>query len=152
MISCKIANAGKYDLIIPSGWWHEEHPLRNIADPTRWVFEEAKCHAHVEDEAVADMLKWDETVAYDEKVQYVGRIEMRTKEEYIWKCCQSHTGSIRTFLKRKRRQCWHLEGPLITPSTSRKGKNPHGARFTRYRHTCWTNWINTLRQCWHRAK
>jgi len=75
MISCEIANAGRYDLIIPFGWWHDEHPLKNIADPRTWVFEEAKCHAHIEDEAVADLFDWDETVAYDEEAQYVRRIE-----------------------------------------------------------------------------
>ena len=31
MVSCEIANAGKYDMIIPFGWWHEEHPIKNIA-------------------------------------------------------------------------------------------------------------------------
>jgi len=75
MIACEIANAGRYDLSIPYGWWHDEHPLKNIADPRQWAFEEAKCHAHIEDEAVADMFEWDETVAYDEGAQYVGRIE-----------------------------------------------------------------------------
>jgi len=75
MISCEIANAGRYDLIIPFGWWHDEHPLKNIADPSKWVFEEAKCHAHLEDEVVADMFEWDETVAYHEEAQYLGRIE-----------------------------------------------------------------------------
>jgi len=34
-----------------------------------------ECHAHIEDEAVADLVEWDETVAYDEEAQYVGRIE-----------------------------------------------------------------------------
>jgi len=57
MISCQVANAGKYHLIIRFGWWHNEHPVRNIADPTRWVFEEAKCHAHIEAEAVADLFE-----------------------------------------------------------------------------------------------
>jgi len=75
MNSCEITNAGRYDLIIPFGWWHDEHPLNNIADPHKWAFEEAKCHAHIEDEAVADMFEWDETVAYDEEAQYVGWIE-----------------------------------------------------------------------------
>jgi len=75
MISCEIANAGRYYLIIPFGWWHDEHPLKNIADPGKWAFEESKCHAHIEDEAVADMFESDETVAYDEGAQYVGRIE-----------------------------------------------------------------------------
>ena len=31
IVSCEIANAGKYDMIIPFGWWHEEHPIKNIA-------------------------------------------------------------------------------------------------------------------------
>jgi len=77
MISCEIANAGSYGLIIPFGWWHDDHPLKNIAYPTKWVFEEAKCHAHIEDEAVADLFEWDETVAYDEEAQYVGWIERK---------------------------------------------------------------------------
>jgi len=75
MISCKVANAGKYDLIIACGWWHDEHPLKNITEPSIWVFEEAKCHAHIEDEAVADVFEGDETMAYDEEAQYVGQIE-----------------------------------------------------------------------------
>jgi len=75
MISCKIPKAGRYDLIILFGWWHDEHPLKNIAEPNKWVFEETKCHAQIEDEAVADLFEWDETVAYDEEAQYVGRIE-----------------------------------------------------------------------------
>jgi len=75
MISCEIANAGRYDLIIPFGWWHDEHPLKDIAHQRLWAFEAAKCHSHMEDEAVADMFEWDETVAYDEEAQYVGRIE-----------------------------------------------------------------------------
>jgi len=57
MISCKIANAGRYDLIIHFGLWHDEHPLKNIVDPPKWVLEEPKCLAHIEDEAVADMFE-----------------------------------------------------------------------------------------------
>jgi len=63
MTSCEIANPGKYDLIIPFGWCYDEHPLKNIADPMRWVCEDARCHAHIEDEAVAELFAWDETVA-----------------------------------------------------------------------------------------
>ena len=74
MISCEVANAGKYDLIIPFGWWHQEHPLLNIKDPKKWTFDEKKCYDHIEDEAVADMFKWDETVVYDEEAKYVGWI------------------------------------------------------------------------------
>jgi len=75
MISCEIANGGRYDLIIPFGWWQDKHPLKNIADLRKWAFEEAKWHAHIEDEAVADMFECDETVVYDKQVQYVGGIE-----------------------------------------------------------------------------
>jgi len=75
LISCEIANAGRYDLIIPLVWWHNEHPLKNIADPSKWVFEKAKCHAHIEHEAEAYLFEWDDTVAYDEEGPYVGRIE-----------------------------------------------------------------------------
>ena len=75
MISCKIANPGKYNLIIPFRWWHNEHPLNHVATQNKWVFEETKCHAHIEDEPVADLFEWDETVAYDEEAQNVGRIE-----------------------------------------------------------------------------
>jgi len=74
-ISCEIAIVGRDDLIIPFGWWHDEHPHKNIADQRKWAFEEAKYHAHTQDEAVAGMFEWDETVAYDEETQYVGRIE-----------------------------------------------------------------------------
>jgi len=35
MISCEIANAGRYDLIIPFGWWPSEHPLKNVANPSK---------------------------------------------------------------------------------------------------------------------
>jgi len=43
MISCEIRNAGKYDLIIPLGWWHDEHLLMNIVNPTMGVFNDRKC-------------------------------------------------------------------------------------------------------------
>jgi len=35
LISCEVAKAGRYDLILPFGWWHDEHPLKNIADPSK---------------------------------------------------------------------------------------------------------------------
>jgi len=75
MISCEIANAGRYDLIIPVGWWHDEHPVKNIADSSRCVFNQGKCHTQIEDKALADLFDRDETVAYEEEAQYVERIE-----------------------------------------------------------------------------
>jgi len=29
-VSAEIAAAGQYDLVIPFGWWYEEHPLSNL--------------------------------------------------------------------------------------------------------------------------
>ena len=57
MVSCEIANTGKYDMIIPFGWWHEEHPIKNIATPEKWSFEDRICLSHVEDEGIANMFE-----------------------------------------------------------------------------------------------
>ena len=73
-ISCEVAAAGKYDLIIPFGWWHREHPIAHIDDSKKWSFIVHCCSDHVEDERIGGMFEWDETVAYDEEVHYVGRI------------------------------------------------------------------------------
>ena len=56
-ISCEVAKAGQYDLIIPFGWWYSEHTLNNIDNPSNWVFEDHKCQAHVEHETVADLFE-----------------------------------------------------------------------------------------------
>ena len=73
-ISCEVAAAGKYDLIIPFRWWHREHPIAHIEESKKWSFMEHCCSDHVEDEGIGGMFEWDETVAYDEEAQYVGRI------------------------------------------------------------------------------
>ena len=36
---------------------------------------------HVEDECIADMFQWDETVAFDENGRIIGRIGTARKEE-----------------------------------------------------------------------
>ena len=86
-ISCQIASARKYDLIIPFGWWHNEHPLSHIGDTKKWEFNDTQCQSHVEDEGVGDMFEWDETVAFDEEAQYVcqyvGRAYMRKDQSSI---------------------------------------------------------------------
>jgi len=61
-------NVGKYDLIILFEWWHDEHHLKNVAGPQKWIFDEAKCHSQRQDEAGADLFEVDETVAYDREV------------------------------------------------------------------------------------
>ena len=82
MVSCEIADAGKYDMIIAFGWWHQEHPIKNIETPSQWRLENANCINHVEDEGIADMFEWDETVAFDENATMIGRIGA-TKEKEV---------------------------------------------------------------------
>jgi len=81
MVSCQIADAAKYDMIIPFGWWHHEHPIQNLETPEKWCFEHTKCVDHVQDEGIADMFEWDETVAFDEEARMIGRIGSTRQEE-----------------------------------------------------------------------
>jgi len=58
-ISCEVAAAGKYDLIIPFGWWQQEHPIAMINETQNWTFTEQCCLGHVKDEGVGGMFEWD---------------------------------------------------------------------------------------------
>jgi len=82
MVSCEIADARKYDMIIQFGWWHHEHPIRNIEAPEKWCFEQAKCVEHVRDAGIADMFDWEATVAFDEEARMIGRIGS-TRQEVV---------------------------------------------------------------------
>jgi len=73
-ISAEIAPTGHFDLIIPFGWWYYEDHLSHLDEPKKWNFGQTTCCDHVENEAVKDLFEYDETVAYDPKAQYVGRI------------------------------------------------------------------------------
>jgi len=74
MGSFEIADARKSDMIIPLGWWHHEHRIKNIDTPQKWYFEHTKCVEHVQDEGISDMFAWDETVAFDKEASMRGRI------------------------------------------------------------------------------
>ena len=86
-ISCEIASVGKYDLIIPFGWWHNKHPLPNSGNAKKWEFNDTKCQSHMEDEGVGDMCEWDKTVVFNEEAeylgQYVGRMDMRKEQSSV---------------------------------------------------------------------
>ena len=43
LVSCEIAPAEKYGMIIPFGWWHQQHPIKNIANPDTWCFDDTDC-------------------------------------------------------------------------------------------------------------
>jgi len=81
MVSCEIADAGKDDMIIPFGWWHHKHPIKNIGTPEKCCFEYTKCVEHVQDEGIADMFEWDEKVAFDEEDRMIGRMGTTRQEE-----------------------------------------------------------------------
>ena len=68
-------------MIIPFGWWHPEHTIKNIETPSQWRFEHANCMNHVQDEGIANMFDWDETVAFDENATIVGRIAAIKEKE-----------------------------------------------------------------------
>jgi len=53
--------------------------LSNLENPEKWEFKHDSCHTHVEDEAVADLYEYDETVTYDTQAQYLGRIGFKKK-------------------------------------------------------------------------
>jgi len=81
MVSCEIADPGKHDMIIPFGWWHNEHPMKSIETPEKWCFENSKCVGHVQDDGIADMCEWDETVAFEEEARMIGRIGATRHED-----------------------------------------------------------------------
>jgi len=68
-------------MIIPFGWWHHKHPIKNIETPEKWCFEYMKCVEHVQDEGIAKMFECDETVAFDEEARMIGRMGSRRQEE-----------------------------------------------------------------------
>jgi len=57
IVSCEIGDAGKYDMIIPFGCWHHEHPINNIETSEKSCFEHNKRMEHVRDEGLADMFE-----------------------------------------------------------------------------------------------
>jgi len=81
VVSCEIAEAGHYDMIIPFGWWHQEHPPKNIETSEKWWFEHSKFVEHKQDEGIADMFEWDDMVAFDEEARMIGRIGSTRHEE-----------------------------------------------------------------------
>ena len=106
-ISCEVATAGKYDLIIPFGWWHKDHPIANSDEPQNWPFTERCCLGQVEDEGIGGMFEWDETVASTEEAQYVGRIcrQEDPNQVLLDKIPQYYEDYHKLFLKIGRASC-----------------------------------------------
>ena len=81
LVPCEIAPVGKYGMIIPFGWWHQEHPISNFADSKSWNFIDDKCGPHLlpEDEGIS--IEWDEDVLNDPNVVAIGRLELVDDEK-----------------------------------------------------------------------
>ena len=81
LVPCEIAPAGKYGMIIPFGWWYQEHPISNIADPKSWNFTDDNCKSHLlpEDEGIS--IEWDEDVLNDPNAVTIVRIEQVDDEK-----------------------------------------------------------------------
>jgi len=135
MISCEIAKPGRYDLIIPFGWCHNEHPLTNIADPSKCVFEEVKCHAHIEDEAVEDLFEWDETVAYNEKAQYVGRREPEEESGVQLEAVPKPYWQYKELFEEQKAKMVAPQGAFDHAITLKEGAEPRRVQFTLCQHT-----------------
>jgi len=75
LVSCEIGPAGKYGMIIPFGWWHQEHPITDITNPENWSFNDNECPSHLlpEDEGIS--VEWDEDVLNDPNAVVIGRRE-----------------------------------------------------------------------------
>jgi len=93
-------------MIIPFEWRHQEHPIKNIANPDGWCFDDTDCQPHLlpEDEGIS--VEWDEDVLNDPNAVVIGRIE-RIDEEKV------------TIIDRVPDQ-YHDYADLFRPSTAEK--------------------------------
>jgi len=84
---------------------------------------------------VADVFEWDETVAYNEEAQYVGRMGREEAGRVPLEALLKPYKQYKQLFGEKKGRGWHLEGPSITLSIFKKGQNRHGPPFTLCRHT-----------------
>jgi len=56
----------------PFGWWHQEHPIPDIANPENWSFDDNECRSLLlpEDEGIS--VEWDEDVLNDPNAVVIG--------------------------------------------------------------------------------
>jgi len=81
LVASEIAPAGKYAMMIPFGWWHQEHRIKNIANPDAWCFDDTDCKPQLpEDEGIS--VEWNKDVLNDPNAVVIDRIE-RIDEEKV---------------------------------------------------------------------
>jgi len=96
----------------------------------KWNFGQTTCPDHVEDKAVKDLFEYDETVAYDPKAQYVGRIGRVDEKDpmELETLPQEYAQFKHLFQPRASEKCRQGER-LIMRSTLRKEPNLLGDLF-----------------------
>ena len=117
MVSCEIADAGKYDMIIRFGWWHQEYLIKNIETPSHWRFELASCMNHVENKGIADMFEWDKRVAFNETAAKNGRIGATKEKEVELYGLPKEYWQYKDLFTIEKAECLHPGEPLTIRST-----------------------------------
>jgi len=145
LVSCEIAPAGKYGMIIPFGWWHQEHPIKNIANPDAWCFDDTDCQPHLlpEDEGIS--VEWDEDVLNDPNAVVIGRIERIDEEKVtiIDRLPDQYHDYLDLFRPSTAEKLAPAI-PLIMPSISNQIPNHLGARYIHYHRNSSKLFGNTL--------
>jgi len=70
-------------MIIPFRRWHQEYPIKNIADPDQWCFDDTDCQTHLlpEDERIS--VEWDEDVLNDPNAVVMAGLKGLTKKKLL---------------------------------------------------------------------
>jgi len=148
LVSCEIAPAGKYRMIIPFGWWHQEHPTKNIANPDAWCFNDTDCQPHLlpEDEGIS--VEWDEDVLNDPNAVVIGRIERIDEEKVtiIDRLPDQYHDYLDLF-RPSTAEKLAPAAPLIMPSISNQIPNHLGVRYIRYHRNSLKPFGNILMIC-----
>ena len=64
-----------------SGGGTPDTPWIYIETPEKYCFEHVKRVEHIQDEDIADMFEWNETLAFNEQARMIGRIGSTRQEE-----------------------------------------------------------------------
>jgi len=59
-------------MIIPFGWWHQEHPITDIANPKNCSIDDHMWKSHLLPENKGISVEWDEDVLNDPNAVVIG--------------------------------------------------------------------------------
>jgi len=140
-------------MIIPFGWWHQEHPIKNIANPNAWCFDDTNCEPHLLPEDKGISVEWDEAVPNAPNLVVMGRIERIDEEkvtiiDHLPDQYHDYQDLFRPCTAEKLAPAEHL----IMPSISNQIPNRPGARYTRYHRNSLKPFGNTLTICLNKQR